>query len=152
MASRALATRPDLSRLLGRASPLSSADAQYKTTVRPANLRDTFARAVQVALSEVPGPVHLGLPEDLGYEEVAALPKPFGFTEFGPHGAQNPPGNYDYRRFIAGIQKDFPKTCFFKCWNAKWSLGANEYTKEILNLPVVVNREDLPAVLFKTLE
>ena len=28
-----------------------------------------------------------------GYAEVAALPKPFGFTEFGPHGSQNPPGD-----------------------------------------------------------
>ena len=23
----------------------------------------------------------------IGYDEVAALPKPFGFTEYGPHGA-----------------------------------------------------------------
>ncbi|MBI4623939.1 MAG: hypothetical protein HY736_12080 [Verrucomicrobia bacterium] len=84
-----------------------------------------------------------------GYDEVAALPKPFGFTEFGPHGSQNPPGNFDYRRFLEGIQKHFPKTCFFKCWNAKWSLGANEFTKEMLNEPVVANREDLPAALFK---
>ena len=28
----------------------------------------------------------------LGYPEAARLPKPFGFTEFGPHGPQNPPG------------------------------------------------------------
>ena len=32
-----------------------------------------------------------------GYEAVAKLPKPFGFTEFGPFGPHNPPGNYDYR-------------------------------------------------------
>ncbi len=29
----------------------------------------------------------------LGYPEVARLPKPFGFTEFGPHGPHNPPGD-----------------------------------------------------------
>jgi mannan endo-1,4-beta-mannosidase len=85
-----------------------------------------------------------------GYDEVAALPKPFGFTEFGPHGPQNPPGDYDYRRFLAGIQKDFPKTCFFKCWNGKWSLASNQNTKELLNDPAVANREDLPVELFKS--
>ncbi len=84
-----------------------------------------------------------------GYAEVAALPKPFGFTEFGPHGSRNPPGDYDYRRFIDGILKHFPKTCFFKCWNGKWSLASNEHTQELLNHPAVVNREDLPADLFR---
>ncbi len=84
-----------------------------------------------------------------GYDEVAALPKPFGFTEFGPHGSRNPPGDYDYRRFLAGIQKNFPRTCFFKCWNGKWSLASNEHTKDLLDDPAVANREDLPPALFK---
>jgi acetolactate synthase-1/2/3 large subunit len=44
---------------------------KWTTTLHANDLRDTFGRAVQVALSEVPGPVHLGLPEDLGYEEAA---------------------------------------------------------------------------------
>ena len=82
-----------------------------------------------------------------GYDEVAALPKPFGFTEFGPHGSQNPPGDYDYLRFIEGINKHFTKTCFFMCWNAKWSLASNTNTKQLLNHPRVANREDLPAGL-----
>ena len=43
---------------------------KWTTTLRPHNFHDTFAHAVQVALSEVPGPVHLGLPEDLGYDDV----------------------------------------------------------------------------------
>ena len=82
-----------------------------------------------------------------GYDEIAALPKPFGFTEYGPHGAQNPPGTYDYCQFIEGLEKEFPKTCFFMCWNGKWSLASNENTKELLNHPAIVNREDLPAGL-----
>ncbi|MEI7807557.1 MAG: glycosyl hydrolase [Verrucomicrobiota bacterium] len=80
-----------------------------------------------------------------GYAEVAALPKPFGFTEYGPHGPQNPPGDFDYRRFLDGIRKDFPKTCFFKCWNAKWSLAQNPNAKEMLSDPAIANRENLPA-------
>lgn len=79
-----------------------------------------------------------------GYAAVAALPKPFGFTEYGPHGSSNPPGDYDYRRFIAGIKTEFPKTCFFMCWNARWSLARNNYTQELLNDPSILNREDLP--------
>ncbi len=80
-----------------------------------------------------------------GYAQLAALPKPFGFTEFGPHGAKDPPGDYDYTRFLAGIRSDFPKTCFFMCWNAKWSLAQNKNTRQLLDDPLIVNLSDLPA-------
>jgi mannan endo-1,4-beta-mannosidase len=80
----------------------------------------------------------------LGYAEVARLPKPFGFTEFGPHSPSNPPGDYDYRRFLAGVKANFPRTVFFMSWNAKWSLASNTNVTETLNDPWMVNREDLP--------
>ena len=83
----------------------------------------------------------------LGYAEVARLPKPFGFTEFGPHGASNPPGDYDYLRFLDGVRQNFPRTVFFMSWNAKWSLASNTNTTELLNDPLIVNREDLPEEL-----
>ncbi|MBU6399603.1 MAG: hypothetical protein KGS61_04745 [Verrucomicrobia bacterium] len=79
-----------------------------------------------------------------GYAEVARLGKPFGFTEFGPHGAQNPPGDYDYRRFIEGVTRDFPQAVFFMCWDWKWSLAANTHTQEMLRHPWLVNRAELP--------
>jgi mannan endo-1,4-beta-mannosidase len=79
-----------------------------------------------------------------GYVAVAALPKPFGFTEFGPHGPNHPPGDYDYTRFLAGIKSNFPKTCFFMSWNAKWSLAENTNTQQLLDDPMIVNRADLP--------
>ena len=81
----------------------------------------------------------------LGYEEVSRLGKPFGFSEYGPHGASNPPGDFDYRLFIRGVQKNFPKTVFFMSWNADWSLARNANVKEFLEHPWIVNREDLPA-------
>lgn len=81
-----------------------------------------------------------------GYDEVAALPKPFGFTEFGPHGASNPPGDYDYLRFIEGVETNFPKACFFMSWNANWSLARNLHTKELLDDAWMINLEDLPAL------
>ena len=79
-----------------------------------------------------------------GYVEIAQIKKPFGLTEYGPHGSSNPPGDYDYMRFITGIQKDFPRTVFFMSWNWKWSLAQNTNTTELLNHPWIVNREDLP--------
>lgn len=80
-----------------------------------------------------------------GYREVAALPKPFGFTEFGPHGPQNPPGDYDYLRFQKGIEANFPKTVFFQCWDGRWGLGRNRNTRELLTHPWLINRDALPA-------
>jgi mannan endo-1,4-beta-mannosidase len=79
-----------------------------------------------------------------GYPEIATLPKPFGFTEYGPHGSSNPPGDYDYRRFIEGITNNFRRTVFFMSWNSKWSLNSNTNVTELLNHPWVVNRDELP--------
>ena len=80
----------------------------------------------------------------LGYAEVARLPKPFGFTEFGPHGPGNPPGNYNYLQFLHGVQANFPRTVFFMSWNANWSLARNTNVAELLGSPWIVNRDDLP--------
>jgi mannan endo-1,4-beta-mannosidase len=82
-----------------------------------------------------------------GYAEIAALNKPFGFSEYGPHGPTKPPGDYDYQRFLEGILKDFPATCYFMSWNGKWSLATNQNVKAMLSHPRVVNRDDLPAGL-----
>ena len=79
-----------------------------------------------------------------GYEAVSRLGKPFGFTEFGPHGASNPPGDFDYRLFLRGIQKHFPRAVLFMSWNSKWSLARNANVREFLEDPWIVNREDLP--------
>ena len=82
-----------------------------------------------------------------GYDAVAKLPKPFGFTEFGPHGPHKPPGDYDYPRFLEGVQKHFPKTTFFLAWDGKWSIGQNRNAKQLLEHPWLVNREDLPKAI-----
>ena len=82
-----------------------------------------------------------------GYAEVAKIEKPFGFTEYGPHGPHNPPGDYDYRRFLDGLKKDFPKAVFFMSWDAKWSLARNNNVKEMLTDSWIVNRDDLTSGL-----
>lgn len=82
-----------------------------------------------------------------GYPEIAAIKKPFGFTEFGPHGPSNPPGDYDYRHFLEGVKQYFPRTVFFMSWNDKWSLNSNTNVQEFLSDSWIVNREDLPSGL-----
>lgn len=79
-----------------------------------------------------------------GYAEIVKIKKPFGFTEYGPHGSQKPPGDYDYRRFLEGVKKHFPETVFFMSWNGGWSLARNNYTKEMLSDPAVLNLDELP--------
>jgi mannan endo-1,4-beta-mannosidase len=79
-----------------------------------------------------------------GYPEIAKIKKPFGFTEFGPHAPSNPPGDYDYLRFLEGVKQNFPRTVFFMSWNAKWSLASNTNVTEFLSHPWLVNRKDLP--------
>jgi mannan endo-1,4-beta-mannosidase len=85
-----------------------------------------------------------------GYAEVAALPKPFGFPEFGPYGSNAPPGDYDYRRFLDGLTQHFPRAVYFMSWNGNWSLARNRFTRELLNDPRIANRGDLPRQLFGT--
>src|SRR5690606_22559194 len=79
-----------------------------------------------------------------GYRELASLPKPFGFTEYGPHGPHDPPGDFDYRRLLAGLVKHFRKACFFVSWYDRWSLAHNAFVRELLADPRVVNLGDLP--------
>jgi acetolactate synthase-1/2/3 large subunit len=45
---------------------------KWTTRASTTNLRQTVRRAVQVATAEVPGPVHIGLPADLGRQPVAS--------------------------------------------------------------------------------
>ena len=45
---------------------------KWTTRLSADNLRQTVRRAVQVATAEVPGPVHLGLPDDLGKQPAVA--------------------------------------------------------------------------------
>jgi len=79
-----------------------------------------------------------------GTVAVLALPKPFGFAEFGPHDTFHPPGDYDYRRLIEGVQTNFPRTAWFMAWNANWGLATNNYVGELLHHPWVVNRGEVP--------
>jgi mannan endo-1,4-beta-mannosidase len=79
-----------------------------------------------------------------GYPGMAALRKPYGFTEYGPHGASDPPGDFDYRRLIAGLIEHFPRTTHLLTWDDNWSPARNRYAREYFAHPWMVNRDDLP--------
>lgn len=82
-----------------------------------------------------------------GFPELVALGKPTGFTEFGPHGASNPPGDYDFRRLLDGLAKDFPQARHFLCWDQQWNPAENKFAKEFYNDPRVITLASLPAGL-----
>lgn len=82
-----------------------------------------------------------------GFDAILRLPKPVGFTEYGPHGASKPPGDFDYRRFLDGIQQHFPTLRHFLCWDEKWNPAENKFAREFYNDPRVITRDQLPAGL-----
>ncbi len=82
-----------------------------------------------------------------GYPELVALNKPFGFTEYGPHGASNPPGDFDFRRLPAGVAAHFPRTRFVFSWDVKWNPAENKFAREFYHDPRVITRADLPVGL-----
>ena len=65
---------------------------KWTTRLSAANLRQTVRRAVQVATAEVPGPVHLGLPDDLGKQsavvEAGSAPMLLGQAALPPSAEQ----------------------------------------------------------------
>ncbi len=75
--------------------------------------------------------------------------KPFGFGEYGPHGASNPPGTFEYPRFAEGLAAHFPEAVFFMAWNEKWSPARNFGSRAFFSDPSIITREDLPPELFK---
>ena len=79
---------------------------------------------------------------------LAALGKIFAFNEFGPKRGQRPSSAHaDYRKLMAGIKSYCPTTTFWMSWSVEWSMDANynDYVKELLEDPWVINRVDLPS-------
>jgi mannan endo-1,4-beta-mannosidase len=82
-----------------------------------------------------------------GFDSLARISKPVGFTEYGPHGASNPPGDFDCRRLLDGIQQHFPQLRHFLVWNEKWNPAENRFAREFYNDPRVITRDQIPAGL-----
>lgn len=65
---------------------------KWTTRLSPTTVRQTLRRAVQVATAEVPGPVHVGLPADIGRQaaapEMGSAPVQHGAAMAAPDAAQ----------------------------------------------------------------
>jgi mannan endo-1,4-beta-mannosidase len=90
---------------------------------------------------------HINPENIIGFDRYAKINKPVGLTEYGPHGASNPPADYDYRRLLDGIQKNFPQLRHFLVWNEKWNPAKNRHCKAFYRDPRVITRESMPAGL-----
>jgi mannan endo-1,4-beta-mannosidase len=83
-----------------------------------------------------------------GYEQLAAIDKPFGFAEYGPSGnlfvvipvIQK---NVDYYGIVKTILRRFPKTSFLHAWNAGWGFQDHRNIRELMNDPAIISRDDL---------
>ncbi|WP_068610467.1 glycosyl hydrolase [Paenibacillus swuensis] len=83
----------------------------------------------------------------VGYNELIALNKPFGFTEFGSGDGAGANPAFNWSNLIGGIKASFPKTAFFQAWNGNWTIGryANTNGNLLMNDSWVANLEDIPA-------
>jgi mannan endo-1,4-beta-mannosidase len=101
---------------------------------------DAFVDIVGVdAYTDFVDPQHIQ-----GTKELMRLPKPFAFTEFGPHGPAHPPADYNYLRFLEGVKKYYPGTVYFMPWSVGWGLQTNMNVKPMLHDAWMVNRDGLP--------
>jgi len=90
---------------------------------------------------------HINPDKIIGFDRLTGIEKPVGLTEFGPHGASNPPADYDFRRLLDGIEKNFPQLRHFLVWNEKWNPAENRFAKEFYNDSRVITRDGVPAGL-----
>ena len=84
------------------------------------------------------------------YEEQVKIGKPFALAEYGPGRATKvkAPLNYDYGPFARRIQASLPAAVYFLSWSGPWGLDANMNVRQLLNDPLIVNRDDLRRDLF----
>jgi hypothetical protein len=89
------------------------------------------------------------------YKEMRGTGKPFALGEFGPPGAYDDsitPRNYDYAPFAKKVLNVAPDTVYFLAWRDAWGLHRNPGTRELMNDPLVLNRDDLASELFSKLQ
>jgi len=87
------------------------------------------------------------------YEEQIRTGKPFALAEYGPGRSTKvlAPLNYDYGPFARRIQAALPATVYFLSWAGPWGLDANLNVRQLLNDPLIVNRDDTQRDLFSRL-
>ena len=93
--------------------------------------------------------VYADEPRLAAYDELAALGKPMGLTEFGPSVATAEARAYDYRRLLQQIKAHYPRLGFVQCWSDSsksskaWALALHPHARDFLRDPWVVTAEDV---------
>ena len=88
-----------------------------------------------------------------GYDALAALGKPIGLTEVGPHFQPDlhPNGRFDGAALIDQIRADYAQACFFLYWhgwsssehNVRMAIVQNQGADQLLDDPWVVSLETI---------
>lgn len=78
---------------------------KYSTRLAPDRVDQELLKAVTIAVSEMPGPVHLGLPEDLGARTAPESFRPFRLPAASPVPVAAPEDLADLERLFAGASK-----------------------------------------------
>jgi mannan endo-1,4-beta-mannosidase len=77
-----------------------------------------------------------------GYEELAALDKPFALTEVGPDDANR--GLADYVRWIDAVRSHYTRTVYILAWNDDWGPQANPNGARFMGDPWMITRDEVP--------
>lgn len=88
------------------------------------------------------------------YKQMRSTGKPFAVAEFGPPGKShdlNTPRDYDYSSFAKKTVNAGSCVVYFLAWRDACGLHRNPGTKQLMNDPLVVNRDDLARELFPML-
>ena len=84
-----------------------------------------------------------------GYDELIALGKPFGFTEYGCYrggGLANPDERelFDYSIMADWLKKDYPEAVFFLAWRDYFGMAQNKGINKLLNDNYIITKESNP--------
>jgi mannan endo-1,4-beta-mannosidase len=83
------------------------------------------------------------------YDQLVALGKPFGLTEFGPAVETAQAHSYDYGRLIEQIRRRYPRISFVQCWSGSgkspkaWALVVHRNADAFLRDPWVATADEV---------
>jgi mannan endo-1,4-beta-mannosidase len=82
-------------------------------------------------------------PRDL--EQFRAIDKPFGFSEFGPAGKEDPP--FDNMELMRAVHEKYPRTTMATYWHSwtgvKTAIADCRNVEQLMNDPWVIDRDEL---------
>jgi mannan endo-1,4-beta-mannosidase len=82
-----------------------------------------------------------------GYHDYLAYGKPAAVAEYGPAAGPGANGQFDNRRFIERLRRDYPRMAYWAAWSSfgsvKLAIVDNLHAAELMTDPGVLDRDDL---------